>query len=817
MKYKTNQIYKNLKTGKAVRDIIIIASILLFFLILSLISNSFGLGFFDLSYIRLGDLIELIIVTIILITGLIVFAARRWIEFKRENIKRMEIERRMYKSRSELQAVLDGVPDMIMQLDLNLRILWANQAVITRNPNAIGLTTKDAFALIGESVIETYCKWAMATGTIEKGIKYQTSRQYEEGGTYWEGIGIPLKTKDDEIYGTIAIARDVTERMRLEHTSNLLASIIESTDDAIYGMTFDSTVLSWNDGAEKTYNFKAQDIVGNKSIITVPVDQREEYLSNIEKVIRTQEILRYETIRYKNGDNPIYVTVTLCPFVDATGRKIGVSAIDRDITKRKKAEMSLIESETRYRELFENMSSGVVVYRAIHKGEDFVIKDFNTGAEIIEDVDKNQMISKKCSQINNPEVLELIKKVYKSGKPKQKIITISKKNKNDNWQDIRIYKLPSGEIVSIFDDITERIIAEDSLIKSEEKFRTLVNTAPDGIVMVGADGIILEVNQAFAKIFVSKREDVIGTKFVDLFDKKKSKLKALRLLEKSTTNASIEDKEISTILKNKESINVELSVAHLQDDDGKPSAKIVITRDISIRKKYEYDLKDSQEQLRNLAIHLQTAREEERKNIAFEIHDELGYALTALKLDLAWVGKKMDIKEESLITKSKSMAELIDTTINKVRSISTQLRPSILDHFGLIAAIEWQANEFQKRTAIRCKLNIEDIDFKFNDHYATAMFRIFQETLTNVARHAKASRVDVSFMKIEDQIELIVRDNGIGLPIEQLDNHKSLGLIGIRERAKSLGGNVVFNSQKGDGTTLILTVPFPKTKVLEND
>jgi signal transduction histidine kinase len=272
-------------------------------------------------------------------------------------------------------------------------------------------------------------------------------------------------------------------------------------------------------------------------------------------------------------------------------------------------------------------------------------------------------------------------------------------------------------------------------------------------------------------------------------------------------DSDISQKEINAVSENGRIISIELSVAQLKDEFGKLTGMIAITRDISLRKKYEYDLQDSKEQLRSLAIHLQSAREEERKNIAFEIHDELGYALTALKLDLAWMVKKLDLKEATLLNKSKTMSEMIDTTINKVRSISTQLRPSILDHFGLLAAIEWQANEFQKRTAIRCKLDIEQMDLQLKDPYITAIFRIFQETLTNITRHAKASRVDVIFKKDEENIELKISDNGVGMPKEQLSNPKSLGLIGIRERAKSLGGRVEFFSENGSGTTVVLTVP----------
>jgi signal transduction histidine kinase len=171
--------------------------------------------------------------------------------------------------------------------------------------------------------------------------------------------------------------------------------------------------------------------------------------------------------------------------------------------------------------------------------------------------------------------------------------------------------------------------------------------------------------------------------------------------------------------------------------------------------------------------------------------------------------KKLKIKEDILTKKVKEMSELIETTIKKVRTISTQLRPSILDHFGLIAAIEWQASEFQKRTAIRCKVIFEPKDIYLDDPRATAVFRIFQETLTNITRHAKATRVDVSLSKTDGEIELKVSDNGVGIEEAQMNNFKSLGLLGIQERADFLGGKVEIKGEKGLGTSVTLRIPAP--------
>ncbi len=804
----------NWKNNKAFTELLVYATLIIFLLIIFKFFN-----FTEIIKVTTRNsekIIELLIFFVLLSILTIIYSINRWLEYHKEKLLRKELEKRMDKSRAESQAVLDGVPDLIMQVNANMRIQWANKAVLEKIPNAIGKRISEAFNVIGESVIETYCKWAIVTGHIEEGVKYQPNIFGKEVGSYWEAIGIPLHSKDGTIYGAIAIGRDVTERMRMEHTTNLLASIVESTDDAIYGMTYDGTVLSWNLGAEKIYDFDMKEILGKNAFSTVLPDDRPFFQQRIEEVIRTQEISRFEITRLKKNKEKIIVSVTLCPFVDATGRKIGVSAIDRDITRSKLAEKALIESETRYRELFENMSSGVAVFEPILNGNDFIIKEFNRGAEIIDNIEQKYVIGKRLSKltetINAEDLDNLLKDVYKSKESVQDLIKIKKNDKIISWRDIKIYYLPSGEIVAIYDDITERVLAEEALINSEERFRTLVSTAPDGIILTDATGKILEVNIAFAHTYGYEPNQIIGKNFSDFFVDEKAKQLAMEILTKS----NYKDKqinEISTITKEGKNIYVELSVAQLRDEKNNLTGMIVIARDITLRKMYEAELQESREQLRSLAVHLQTAREEERKNIAFEIHDELGYALTALKLDLAWMVKKMKLNDETMIKKSKSMAELIDTTINKVRSISTQLRPSILDHFGLIAAIEWQANEFQKRTGIRCKLNIDiKDDVEFLDPYRTAVFRIFQESLTNITRHAKASRVDVNFVEKENTIELIVSDNGIGMKDFNKSKSKSLGLIGMRERANSLGAEIDFISEDGAGTSVLLKVPIEKFK-----
>jgi signal transduction histidine kinase len=216
-------------------------------------------------------------------------------------------------------------------------------------------------------------------------------------------------------------------------------------------------------------------------------------------------------------------------------------------------------------------------------------------------------------------------------------------------------------------------------------------------------------------------------------------------------------------------------------------------------------LKESEDKLRRLAAHLISVREEERAHIAREIHDELGQVLTGLKMEVTWLAKRL--REKPLIEKTDSMCKLIDTTVQTVRKIATGLRPEMLDDMGLIAAVGWQAKEFQKRTGIRCRAKLPP-EVKLDIDVSTTMFRIFQEILTNVARHSRATRVDMELTIAEDHVALDVTDNGVGIADSDLNGKKSLGLLGMHERALLFGGEVKITGTPGHGTRVAVSIPI---------
>ena len=243
------------------------------------------------------------------------------------------------------------------------------------------------------------------------------------------------------------------------------------------------------------------------------------------------------------------------------------------------------------------------------------------------------------------------------------------------------------------------------------------------------------------------------------------------------------------------------------NDQGNISRLFGTAQDISKSKNTEEELENSQQELRGLSARLVNLREEERKLLAREIHDELGQALTALKMDLSWLSKKLPEGQVPLVEKISSMLKLVDTTVTTVKRLSTELRPGLLDDLGLVAAMEWQAGEFQERTGIKTELGFDPYDIMVEDEQATALFRIFQEVLTNVTRHAAATRVDASLSEKDGALELSIRDNGKGIEPNMITSSKSLGLIGMRERCHHLGGIVDIMGKRGKGTTVTVKLP----------
>ncbi len=226
------------------------------------------------------------------------------------------------------------------------------------------------------------------------------------------------------------------------------------------------------------------------------------------------------------------------------------------------------------------------------------------------------------------------------------------------------------------------------------------------------------------------------------------------------------------------------------------------------RKKVGDELKESHKKLRELFEHLENVREEERKNIAHDIHDELGQALTALKMDIGWLNKNLHKDNESLLEQTSSMIKFVDMTVQNMQRIALNLRPVLLDDFGLSAAILWYTEDFGKRSGIKCKITLTPDKIIIDKRRSILIFRIYQELLTNIIRHAKAASVKIQMIKKTDRLILDIKDNGRGITEQQISSHKSFGLLGVKERIHFWGGALEITGAPGKGTKINIELPL---------
>ncbi|MGC9364750.1 MAG: PAS domain S-box protein [Fidelibacterota bacterium] len=352
---------------------------------------------------------------------------------------------------------------------------------------------------------------------------------------------------------------------------------------------------------------------------------------------------------------------------------------------------------------------------------------------------------------------------------------------------------------------------ERELIKNEKRFRELVDLLPQTVYEMDLKGRLTFTNKYGIRSLGYSQEDLNkGIDLLQLFipserQRVRENIRSILQGNPSRGNEYISLRKDGTTFQ-----SLFYSNAIIQND--KPVGLRGVVIDIDDRKRAESDLKESRDQLRNLAAHLQTIREEERLIIAREIHDELGQALTALKMDLIWLQKRLAPDQPEPLEKVHSMSELVDSTIQTVRRISTELRPGLIDDLGLQAAMEWYCGEFCGRTGIDCKMELDNDEFHLEQDRVIAVFRIFQEALTNVVRHAKATKIFISLHRNSDLLTMEIKDNGIGITEDQIHSPKSLGLVGLRERVNPWGGRVVISGARNVGTTVKVTLPIQDGK-----
>jgi PAS domain S-box-containing protein len=362
-------------------------------------------------------------------------------------------------------------------------------------------------------------------------------------------------------------------------------------------------------------------------------------------------------------------------------------------------------------------------------------------------------------------------------------------------------------------EVKERQNAEEALRLSEERSRRYFELGLIGMAITSPTKGILEVNNYICEMLGYERSELLQMSWEDLThpdDLGADLARFNRVLAGEIDGYTIDKRFLR---KDGRVIDSTISVKCVRRADGSVDYFVAFLQDFTARKQAEQRIKVTNEQLRALSESLQRVREEESTRIAREIHDELGSALSGLKWDLEGLDRTIpesaDISQSSALReKIGAMQQRIHTTIDAVRRIASELRPSILDDLGLVEAMEWQAERFQARTGIRTHVvsSVETVDL--NAQQSTAVFRIFQEALTNVLRHSEATRVDIQVEEEPGWLRITIQDNGRGITDAQKSAAQSLGLLGMQERARLAGGSIEISGEEGKGTVVTMRVPL---------
>jgi PAS domain S-box-containing protein len=506
------------------------------------------------------------------------------------------------------------------------------------------------------------------------------------------------------------------------------------------------------------------------------------------------------------------VTVEISARMVMVGAQRLMQGMTRDITKRKRAEEALREKEERLRLVVEQTPA---VLWTTDRNLRFT-SSVGSGLKAL-GLEPGQVVGMtvfEYFQTDDPDILPIA--VHRTALQGESATYETEWNDSFFESHTEPLRNDDGDIIGVIGialDITERKKAETALRESETSLRQIVDLVPHMIFAKARDGRFLLVNHAVAHAYGKKADELVDSRHDEVHatrDELDGYLRDDREVINSGRPKFIPEETFLDVYGNQRVLQT-TKIPYIVPGSGE-RAVLGVSVDITERKRVEDRLKESKQQLRALALKLQEVREEEAARLAREIHDELGQTLTGFKMDIRWLMRRINEMEQTdhcqpIVERLKGMSEEADRSIQAVREISTTLRPVILDYLGLMRALEWQARDFEERTGIVCDFHLNKWEHNVDQDRSTAVFRIFQEILTNVARHADARHVEITLGHQDDDIILDVADDGKGISEDDMTSFHALGILGMRERAHMCGGHVSIRRRNGNGTRVRVRIP----------
>lgn len=610
---------------------------------------------------------------------------------------------------------------------------------------------------------------------------------------------IRYKGRRAALGNSMDITEQIEARDKLAELEALEASILEAIPHAVIGLK-NRRIIFANDGVERVFGWRADELIGSTTRVLYRSDGDWDAIAR--ELYSTLETRRTHSTEFpcrrKDGRHIECLT---------TASRIGDSLKDKnivityeDITDRKIAEEV-------YRTMADSSQAGVYVV------QDGVFQFVNENAARYAGYSQKELTGMNSMQLVLPEDRFMVKenshKLLHGEKKSPHEFRIATKDGRIRWiMETVTFIAYRGRraVLGNSMDITEMIEARAKMEKLEALEASILEAIPHAVIGL-QDRRVIFANDGLEAVFGWKARDIVGMSSRILYRTDRDYEAIAKILYSTLEKRRTVSLEFTC--RRKDGRDIECLLSASRTGESLQNRRIVITyEDITERNRAKEELERSRQQMRNLSAHLQSIREKERTRIARELHDELGQLLTALNMDIILLNRKIPPDQRELRERINAMSGLVDVTMKTLKRIYMDLRPGMLDHLGLPVAIEWQANEFSKRTGIPCRITVKPEDMQLNADLSTAVFRIFHETLTNVSRHAEAKRVEVSLKLSCGEIRLVVKDNGKGITEEQMAKPDSFGLLGIRERVSYWGGAVKITGKQGKGTTVSIRIPY---------
>src|SRR3984957_5960896 len=716
--------------------------------------------------------------------------------------RRKRVEEAVVESEERFRVVLKTSPVVLFNQDRDLRYTWIYNP--SRGYSVDEVEGKTDAELLSAEDAERLTR--IKRRVIETGTSAREEVELTSGGirnVYDLNIE-PMLDPLGKISGITCVALDITERKRAEERIRELGAIVETSDDAIFGRTLDGLITSWNKGAEKIYGYAENEVIGRPVSILVPVDRQDEAPEILDRVAQGESFSHYETLRRRKDGQEIHVSLTISPIRNWEGRIVGASAIARDITERKRIDEALRQSEKRFAAFMANMPAfawikdvqGRYVYvnQMMEK-----VDQYSTGwcgktdAEIWPSEIAAHYTANDQKVITSRKALQTVEPYSLEGE--QRCVLVSKFPIFDE----------TGAVVMVGGasvEITERVRTEEALRESEERFRELAENIDEVFWMSDPKNTrIIYVSPAYERIWGRSRDS--------LYAFPKSWTEAIHPEDKGRVVERIANRE----LQGSHHLNYRIarpdgSIRRIRDR-GFPvydaSGNIVriagISEDVTQSKEAEEALQQANSQLHILSRRLFQVQEDERRHLARELHDQIGQALMAAKIDLQ-AAQRLE-ERTAIVRRLDDIIALIERLLHEARQLSLDLRPPLLDDLGLVPALRWCLDQQAQRADLRVEFFADSALERVDAAIETSCFRVAQEALTNVVRHARAQTVSVELHRTPEALHLVVRDDGIGFDVMTAEQQGvSLGLLGMRERVTLLGGEMDCKSAPGRGTEI---------------